>query len=84
MKHAHWLVALAFVAVSLWGCGDDTVCTDTYDAPTATVCESSSDCSDVNCDNICATVEAEARGGSSCDTDLMRCTCPCKACFTYR
>ena len=60
-----------------WGCGDDEVCQN-FDAPTAQTCDGDADCSEVNCDQACASDLASPRGGAFCAETL--CECPCRVC----
>jgi hypothetical protein len=77
MKPASFICVLALLLLPAWGCGDDEFC-ENFDAPTAETCEADADCSEVNCDTVCVTDVADARGGAFCSNDV--CNCPCRVC----
>jgi hypothetical protein len=81
MKHAYLRLAFVFLILTSWGCGDETVCSDPYNNPSTTPCETTNDCSNVNCNNVCSAVEADSLGSAFCSTSVSLCSC--QFCASY-
>jgi hypothetical protein len=77
MKPASFICALMLLLLPASGCGDDEVC-ENFDTPSSQSCEGNSDCSELNCETLCASDLSESRGGAFCSDAL--CYCPCRVC----